>query len=735
MKKLYRIFKAQLLIVALLFGANICFAQVVTVPSGCAVKVAGTGGNIALNKVGDGGVVAMPDNYPGGSFSCTVPAGYSQGSWTLKGDLSVVTASSSGSPVQPAGTLSAYSIESYNKFRRPTEGAFGSAASRLAKSKGKVSISYTNGPCNGVGMSFEVYKTYTLPPAIVGPSCLTAGVSCTFSVDRVASDNTGDNIGFDQYYWTGLPPYINGSFYASADNSSITFTPSSIPAAGITIKCCLGRANPWDGGTTDIQALTGTACVTKFIGAEPVAPSISSPNMPSGQAFSSPAVCVNTGISPLILSYPVAPAGTTYAWSTLSNWTISSSTSGTTTTTLVNLDNNSGELKLRVTNSCTSKEFVYKINRIFTSAVAINGTSCITTGTDYDYTIGTGTNATINTAIWSISPTPATGSFNISLNSLTTTATVNASALVPPGQYTLTATSQGFSYNGFPCVGSITKSINVAPATPQFSTPIPTCVVRNVPISSISVDSVPGVTYDWTPLPAGVTCTNCTTANPTFTFNSAATVQSVTLKPKAVVNGCPSKEASQTFIYISITPLIPGGGFNDQYLVNSSCGDVDSWVITTALGSTTYNTTSGNVAISNSGTTGVNNLLTISGTGGSPITQICANLVGGIQVCTTNIGTNTQRPTGNIDFVNELKAKLDDIKIYPNPTKGEFYINVTDYKHAAAAIITDNSGKELGTFELAKGENKIVIGNLAKGIYFVTLLKDGQSEVRQLIIE
>ena len=733
MIKLYRIFKAQLLIVALLFGANMSFAQVVTVPSGCTVKVAGTGGSIALNQVGDGGVVAMPDNYAGGNFSCTVPAGYSQGSWSLKGDLSVTTTTFHDAVIQPSGTLSAYSIQSYNKFRRPTEGAAGSVAAKLAKSKGKVSISYINGPCNGVGMSFEVYKTYTVPPAIVGPNCLTAGVSCTFSVDRVASDNTGDNIGFDQYYWTGLPPYISGTFYASADNSSITFTPSSIPVAGITIKCCLGRANPWDGGTTDIQALTGTACVTKFIGAEPVAPIISSPNMPSGQAFTTPAVCVNTGSNPLILSYNVAPAGTTYTWSTLSNWTISSSTSGTTTTTLVNLDNNSGELKLRVTNSCTSKDFIYKINRIFTSAVAINGTSCIATGTNYNYTIGTGTNATINTAIWSISPTPATGSFNISLNSLTTTATVNASALVPPGQYTLTATSQGFSYNGFPCVGSITKTINVAPPVPAFVSTAPTCVLKGgTAVTSIQAVSVVGATYAWDLTQApGWTILNdatATSAIPTF-YPTGTTAGPVTIRVKRTgTNGCDSGFATLQINYIAIVTDARPSPFSDQYAL--TCGNAVSWTINNGAAFTIANLPP-NVSILNSNTT-----LSIGGNNGTPVTAVCANvLVDGVltPVCATSFGSHTSFRQNNTGSA--VDTKLDDITVYPNPNNGVFTIKLDKAKLLATATLNDATGKEIATYILKKGENKIEKEGLPSGFYSIVLDVDGKTETRQLIIK
>lgn len=731
MIKLYRIFKTQLLIVALLFGANMSFAQVVTVPSGCTVKVAGTGGNIALNQVGNGGIVAMPDNYPGGSFSCTVPAGYSQGAWTLKGDLSVVTASSSGSPVQPAGTLSAYSIESYNKFRRETEGAFGSAASRLAKSKGKVSISYINGPCNGVGISFEVYKTYTVPPAIVGPNCLTAGVSCTFSVDRVASDNTSDNIGFDQYYWTGLPPYINGTYYASADNSSITFTPSSIPTTGITIKCCLGRANPWDGGTTSVQALAGTACITKVVGVLPSAPSLASTQL-SQPLTAGLNVCVDTGIVPLLLTYPTPVSGTSYTWSTSNNWTWSISTSGTTQTMALILDNNSGELKLRVQNNCSSVDYVYKITRKLTSAVAISGPSCITTNVASSFNLGA--SAAVNATEWSVtvppSVTPVSG-FTFNLDTLTTTASITATAAVPPGQYTLNCKSTGYSYNGNSCQGTITKIINVAPSAPSLVMPLTNCVIKGTTqVTSIQAVAVAGATYSWdlTQAPGWSILSGGTTASPIF-IPTGTTAGPVTIKVKRLgTNGCDSNQVSLSVSYYAIVGNFQPSPFSDQYAL--SCGTADSWSINNGPSFTAANLPP-NVTILNSNTT-----LSIGGNSGVPITAVCTNvLINGVStpICATTFGNHTAARQSSIPKIGG--EKLDGMNVYPNPNNGEFFINVTDYKNAVAAIITDNSGKELGTFELTKGENKIAIGNLAKGIYFVTLLKDGKSEVRQLIIE
>lgn len=749
MTKLYRIFKAQLLIVALLFGANMSFAQVVTVPSGCTVKVAGTGGSIALNQVGNGGVVAMPDNYAGGSFSCTVPVGYSQGTWSLKGDLSVTTTNNPPTaPTQPSGTLSTYSIMSYNKnLLANFEGAAGSAASKLAKGKGKVSISYINGPCNGVGMSFEVYKTYTaIPVQIVGPTCVTAGVPCTFSINILASDNLNDNIGFDNYYWSGLPAYSVSSLNYSADKSSISFTPTT--STGFTIKCCLGRANPWDGGTDYLaQVGTGTACVTKVVGTAPSPPVIAnSALVVSANPLTPLSVCVPTGTATYAVTYPTPAAGTTYAWSTTSNWPLTFTTSGANTTMNIALDNNPGEIKVKVTNSCSAIDYVYKIIRSFNPSVQINGSSsCLTNGVAQNFSIVS--NASQNVTSWKVTvpPTvavpnpPALTSFTFSYPT-SQTASVNITAQgVAAGEYLLTASSNvgAFTYNGGSCVGNITRVINVVPSAPSgFTTTTPNCVVRSTAtVATVGVVAVAGATYDWTPLPAGVTCTlNCTSANPTFVFNSASNVPSVTLYAKRVgTNGCNSPSISKTINYIEVLRSSQAG-FPDQYTVNGACGIVNSWTITTLVNGvstgTNYTVSSGNVTIS-SILGGTNNVLSLSGSGGATITSICANLPGPVQVCTTNIGTFTQRQANT----STNTTKFEDISIFPNPNNGDFNIKVISFNKAVGAYITDSSGKELGTYELVQGENTIKTNGLAKGVYYVTLLKDGKQEVRQIIIE
>jgi hypothetical protein len=98
MTKIYSIFKTQLLLAFVLFGAMISFAQpVIQVPALCNVVVAGSGTGAVTGlggKVGNNGVVVMPDNFDdpstAGNFTY-VANGTTVVKWVLAGDLSKST--------------------------------------------------------------------------------------------------------------------------------------------------------------------------------------------------------------------------------------------------------------------------------------------------------------------------------------------------------------------------------------------------------------------------------------------------------------------------------------------------------------------------------------------------------------------------------------------------------------------------------------------------------------------
>ena len=561
-----------------LLSATTSFAQTVTLPAGCVVLVPGTGGNISTNQVGSGGIIGMPDPLGGGVFTFNPLAGQTFSSWTLKGDLSIKTATlvypptAGSAPVQSLNGVANASatIINFNKNYRPSEGSFPSVAT-WARSKGTISAGFTfvSGSCSGVGrIDFEVFKTYNstyvpnpanptsvLPavPAIVGPNCITAGVQCTFSVDQIASDNANDNIGFDKYYWGGLPP--NTNLYYSADNSSITFTPTT--SSTFILKCGFGRANPWDSGIDPQPAnFTNTTFATKTVGIGPVQPgTVLVPANPLSIAFPR---CIPTGTTSFSVAYSSAYTCTWTAPNT--GWTVLPVVlnSGLSQTVTINTNglNNPGTLLLAVSNpGCTTVNFQYQINRNVVAPVAILPVAptpnCLELGSNNNK-FSISADAASNDITWSFTSyngiTPAPG-ITLNANSPSSTVSFNVDTNAVAGFYTLTARSTSCNSTG------ITYGFYVRPNTPTISGP--SCVVKGaLTPQTYTCASSNQANYTWQ-FPAGwgtgaavTTTTNSITVTPSSAnavLNGTVTVTANSASP------CP-KAANFTIGYLSAAP-------------------------------------------------------------------------------------------------------------------------------------------------------------------------------------
>jgi len=472
-------------------------AQVVQVPAGCVVRVAGVGGNIGAGLVGDGGIVEMNEPFAAGTFTFSEPAAQCQG-WTLLGDinrapLSAPVAFGSNTNI-PAGANAA-SLGSWNKNLRPSEVA---SPSTNARSKGRVTIRWDDGVCGRI-MSFDVLKRWggfliTSPPPfgstqyappIVGPNCwgtppfVAPNDKITFSVDQVSSDNQLDAIGSDQYYWevrkaSGTPPLILPLLpsYTSADRSSLTIDQDD-PAFTIwyqagtqgpyTIKVCYGQCNPWNGGasaTSLAQLTAGVTCVQKQIQAPCPVPAFSG-GFPSCINAITPGVPLT--ITPTLASYNAA---CTYNW-TRSNlsWSISNAVNGAVTISAIG-DANPCTFFLTVSSaSCGSTVYTYTVNRNYNNAAILAALTpyCASSGT---FTVNLAPNAQGNQTCWSGLP-------------------VGWSAVNPVGnlsavQFTIPAAAAGTTANinlfSCACPGvTLPIVINVRPGAPVITGPL--CVL------------------------------------------------------------------------------------------------------------------------------------------------------------------------------------------------------------------------------------------------------------------
>lgn len=372
--------------IAGVFSVTTWSQQPTVTVSGGTVVVPGTGGDVSLNIVGNGGVVTMSD--PGSGNFTIISNGTNLLTWSLSGDLSFDDYPTAIKQSIPA-TTSATTIYSFNK--NPRQAEINSPSSiHLARSKGRVYISY-DATCSG-GISFDVYKTYSnasgagneYVPPIIGPECWLPDSTYTYSVDQIASDNLSDGIGIDEYYWkiedkngvliysSEALPSLYPNSYTSADKSSITTKVPTTLESPYTITCCFGRANQWDGNN---PLSTHTTCVTKTIGANPIPPS-----------FIITDKCLDVLASSFTIGVSFFNPTYTYNWSSNnSQWLITPNPGGGATVTGTYL-NGGGIISLEVENNgCSSVIVRDTVNRRFSDTVSIAGETCVSSGSTHNY--------------------------------------------------------------------------------------------------------------------------------------------------------------------------------------------------------------------------------------------------------------------------------------------------------------------------------------------------------------
>jgi hypothetical protein len=823
MKLIYK--RTHRLVLVCLLKTFFCFAQpAIKVPPTCEVVYAGIGTGVTTGfggVVGDGGIVAMPDPF---DFTTSEGDFYYVSNdtelieWNLLGDISMQTESTYDNVLQPTGPINPLNIQSYNKNLRLSENPSTSQPllnNRWGRSKGRVIVIYNNKRCN-FSIKFDILKRYkqnpdekdpSVVPPIFGSDCVLPNTVYTYSVDQIASDNPNDEIGFDKYYWSGLP---EGSLklYNSTDNSAITFlTGESVYS--FTLQCCYGRANEWDG---DAESASHTTCMTKQIVALSTTPIYTSP----------PPTCHPTGMGSFTIVY-TNPGSGIYTWTAPNTgWTINtSSTLTTTTVTVTTPNNNPGTLTLTINGPCLPVTINYQIDRNLVTPLAIvpTGTTtstCIDANTSNNtYTISP--NASGIPVTWSTVPAVVTGVTLVNAN--TNTVTVNTAGAALGTSFTLQVQASG---SVSPCNTAISTSINVRPAVPTISGTA--CVVKGALTPQTYTCTATGATYIWQ-FPAGWTAGSFTTATNSITVTpaSATAVLNGNVTVTALgTNGCNS--AASTAFAINYNPIIPSAitfsnscfnfgiatsgnitvtnapspfygtytvtsspaGLFSTYSVNTTtgvisfttntaasgtyqitiahvttlcesaqnavgfpvtiagngatvaitanvpgAGNCDQYTIFGAPGGSTYAWFVNGVQVFNSPTVNIyGNALTLCGTGAAP-TSVCVNVTSGgctTRVCPPAIGTHSAKQANS-------SGKIDGVVISPNPNNGNFSIKVNNFIESATAILTDVTGKEISSYILNKGENKIQNEGLTQGTYFVILIVDGKQETRQIIVK
>jgi hypothetical protein len=78
------------------------------------------------------------------------------------------------------------------------------------------------------------------------------------------------------------------------------------------------------------------------------------------------------------------------------------------------------------------------------------------------------------------------------------------------------------------------------------------------------------------------------------------------------------------------------------------------------------------------------------------------------------------------------------VKIYPNPTRGSFYLNVLDHEGEAVISIFDVQGKAIYQEQVSLSNDwtkSYQLPSSAKGIYFVRVKTDKNAYTERITIE
>ncbi len=75
------------------------------------------------------------------------------------------------------------------------------------------------------------------------------------------------------------------------------------------------------------------------------------------------------------------------------------------------------------------------------------------------------------------------------------------------------------------------------------------------------------------------------------------------------------------------------------------------------------------------------------------------------------------------------------ISVYPNPSMGKINIDLDNLQSAAEISVIDITGKNIFSTQVNKNESQVTIDHLAKGMYLVKVLAEGEMYTEKVIIE
>lgn len=484
--------------------------------------------------------------------------------------------------------------------------------------------------------------------------------------------------------------------------NSFTIVPSG--ANSYTISGGLNIVSPLNNTLYNVIGTSAQGCVSSNTAVSNVSVNIT------------PTVSVNSGTICTGNSFTIVPSGA-------STYTISGGASVVSplTNTLYNINGTSAQ------GCVSSNTAVSNVAVNISPTVAVNsGTICsgntftlVPSGAN-TYTISGGASVVspLTNTLYNITGTSAQGCVssntavsNVVVNS-TPTITVNSGSICTGNSFTITP-SGASTYTisgGVSVVSPMTNTLyNITGTSAQG------CVSSNTAISNVTVNITPTIAVNSGTICSGNSFTLVPSGANTYTFNSGNAVVSPSTTSSYSVTGtsaegCVSSNTVVSNVTVNALPNVNSTASNATICIGETS-------TLSASGASTYvwNTTSTLVTLVVSPT--ITTSYTVSGTDNNG----CVN--------TSAITQNVSACTGIDKVAEALEAT---ISIYPNPNNGEF--TILSSSDSRLSIINE-LGQIVKTVSLnANNEHKVLINEMANGIYFVVGQSNNQVIKQKMIV-
>ncbi len=240
------------------------------------------------------------------------------------------------------------------------------------------------------------------------------------------------------------------------------------------------------------------------------------------------------------------------------------------------------------------------------------------------------------------------------------------------------------------CVNTVTQTLNVNTTTISITSSSAICAGQTVALTANGAS-----TYTWNTGANTVSISATPTANATYTASGTSSLGCVGSATQAVtVNPLPTVNA------VSNTSLLCSG----------------SSATLTANGANTYTwNTSANTAVIVINPT-VTTTYTVNGTSVAGCNNV-ATLTQSVSICTG---------------LNSVSAKINGLYVYPNPSNGEFTVELNNGINKTIQI-TDVAGRVVLTTTSLNDKVNVNINSLTNGIYFVKIVSNNVTEVIKVV--